>query len=219
MVAGVKMRCVRAGLAAALAAQAFPVRTSCCSSTSRLLTPQAVDKLNHHQGCCRRVCTRNLYSSAVKSARAASPALPASPSAAAPSSSLPERMVEASAVSAGTLLRCCPPPRYDITVHDMFKVQASLIIDRLPLQYVEPSYERQWRLWKEEWELRTGNALTLGEIDLRKAALPTDSTEPAQLATTSGGPTATGWSIGATACANVQDASVTALGTGNDIER
>lgn len=58
---------------------------------------------------------------------------------------------------AGTLLLNDPPPEYEVSVHRGLKVQASLLLQRLPLVYREPPHEEQFRLFKEKWEQKTNN--------------------------------------------------------------
>lgn len=64
---------------------------------------------------------------------------------------------------AATLLLNNPPPHYEVSVHKGLKVQASLLLQRLPLVYKEPKHEQEFRLFKEEWERRTNNSAILGE--------------------------------------------------------
>ncbi|CDJ53734.1 hypothetical protein, conserved [Eimeria brunetti] len=62
-----------------------------------------------------------------------------------------------------TLLLNQPPPDYEISVHRGLKVQASLVLQRLPLVYKEPPYEQQFRLFKEDWEKKTNNTTVLDD--------------------------------------------------------
>ncbi|CDJ70244.1 hypothetical protein, conserved [Eimeria necatrix] len=64
---------------------------------------------------------------------------------------------------AATLLLNNPPPHYEVSVHKGLKVQASLLLQRLPLVYKEPKHEQEFRLFKEEWERRTNNSAILGD--------------------------------------------------------
>ena len=48
-----------------------------------------------------------------------------------------------------------------ISVHKGLKIQGALCLERPPLRLVEPSFKRSWRAFREAWELRTGNQLTL----------------------------------------------------------
>lgn len=64
---------------------------------------------------------------------------------------------------AATLLLNNPPPHYEVSVHKGLKVQASLLLQRLPLVYKEPKHEQEFRLFKEEWERRTNNSTTLSD--------------------------------------------------------
>lgn len=48
-----------------------------------------------------------------------------------------------------------------ISVHKGLKIQGALCVERPPLQIVEPDYKQKWRAFKEAWDLRTGNHLTL----------------------------------------------------------
>ncbi|OEH78838.1 hypothetical protein cyc_07744 [Cyclospora cayetanensis] len=70
---------------------------------------------------------------------------------------------QAGVLRAGTLLLNDPPPEYEVSVHRGLKVQASLMLQRLPLTYKEPEHERQFRLYKEEWERSTGNTTVLSD--------------------------------------------------------
>lgn len=64
---------------------------------------------------------------------------------------------------AGTLLLNDPPPDYDLSVHRGLKLQASLLLQRLPLTYTEPKHEHQFRLFREEWERKTNNNAALSD--------------------------------------------------------
>lgn len=48
-----------------------------------------------------------------------------------------------------------------ISVHKGLKIQGALCIERPPLHIVEPAYNQKWRAFKEAWELRTKNCLSL----------------------------------------------------------
>jgi len=48
-----------------------------------------------------------------------------------------------------------------ISVHKGLKLQAAICVERPPLSVVEPEYNQRWRAFKEAWELRTNNQLTL----------------------------------------------------------
>ncbi|KAF8819992.1 hypothetical protein IE077_003727 [Cardiosporidium cionae] len=50
-----------------------------------------------------------------------------------------------------------------LSAHDGYVIQASLCVSRLPLQYIEPPYEKQWREFSEKWLEETGNLLELPE--------------------------------------------------------
>lgn len=63
---------------------------------------------------------------------------------------------------AATLLLNDPPPDYELSVHRGLKVQASLMLQRLPLVYKEPQHDQQFRIYREEWERQTSNCPTLG---------------------------------------------------------
>lgn len=65
-----------------------------------------------------------------------------------------------------------PDPNSKIAVHGGYKVQAALIIHRVPLHYEEPAYRREFRLFREQWRLSTGNDLTIDD-NLLYMKLPT----------------------------------------------
>lgn len=46
-------------------------------------------------------------------------------------------------------------------MHKGFKIQAALCIERPPLRVLEPDWKRRWRTFKEAWDLRTNNTLTV----------------------------------------------------------
>jgi len=48
-----------------------------------------------------------------------------------------------------------------ISVHKGYKIQASLCVDRLPIEYSEPKYCKEWREFREEWEERTGTKMSV----------------------------------------------------------
>ncbi|CAJ1364176.1 unnamed protein product [Effrenium voratum] len=48
-----------------------------------------------------------------------------------------------------------------ISVHKGLKIQGALCVERPPLEALEAKFSRSWRLFKEAWELRTNNHLTL----------------------------------------------------------
>eukprot|EP00386_Alphamonas_edax_P001771 GDKI01005326.1.p1 GENE.GDKI01005326.1~~GDKI01005326.1.p1 ORF type:complete len:327 (-),score=84.92 GDKI01005326.1:268-1248(-) len=77
---------------------------------------------------------RNLHTSSTRSARQSS---------------------QASGSTATPFLDNHTPPGYPVSVHKGYKVQASLVLDRLPLQYKEAEYEKEFRLFKEQWMQRT----------------------------------------------------------------
>eukprot|EP00811_Abedinium_folium_P034438 NODE_7318_length_1590_cov_15.033493.p1 GENE.NODE_7318_length_1590_cov_15.033493~~NODE_7318_length_1590_cov_15.033493.p1 ORF type:complete len:396 (+),score=84.94 NODE_7318_length_1590_cov_15.033493:88-1188(+) len=56
-----------------------------------------------------------------------------------------------------------PPPSRMISVHKGLRIQAALCVERPPLRLVEPDYVKQWRAFREAWELRTSNDLTLDD--------------------------------------------------------
>uniref|UniRef100_A0A7S1LGU7 Nudix hydrolase domain-containing protein n=1 Tax=Alexandrium catenella TaxID=2925 RepID=A0A7S1LGU7_ALECA len=51
------------------------------------------------------------------------------------------------------------PP--SISVHKGLKIQAALCVERPPTKVIEPDFKRRWRAFKEAWELRTANSLTI----------------------------------------------------------
>ncbi|KEP62251.1 UNVERIFIED_CONTAM: hypothetical protein HHA_278220 [Hammondia hammondi] len=74
-----------------------------------------------------------------------------------------------------------PPPAYALSLHAGYKIQASLCVDRLPLVYREPRYEKRWREFKEKWEAQTKNGLALAdEITFMKFPFHFFETEEAQ---------------------------------------
>ncbi|EPR63213.1 putative ribosomal protein L46 [Toxoplasma gondii RUB] len=74
-----------------------------------------------------------------------------------------------------------PPPAYALSLHAGYKIQAALCVDRLPLVYREPRYEKRWREFKEQWEAQTKNGLTLAdEITFMKFPFHFFETEEAQ---------------------------------------
>ncbi|PFH31353.1 hypothetical protein BESB_027880 [Besnoitia besnoiti] len=74
-----------------------------------------------------------------------------------------------------------PPPSYPISLHGGFKVQAALCIDRLPLLYQEPVYEKRWREFRDAWEAKTNNGLQLADdITFMKFPFHFFETEEAQ---------------------------------------
>ncbi|CAK9048080.1 unnamed protein product [Durusdinium trenchii] len=52
---------------------------------------------------------------------------------------------------------------HEISVHKGLKIQGALCVERPPLQIVEPDYKQKWRAFKEAWDLRTGNHLTMDD--------------------------------------------------------
>lgn len=64
---------------------------------------------------------------------------------------------------AGTLLLNDPPPSYELSIHHGLKVQASLLLQRLPTVYEEPAFEREFREFKLNWERQTGHAPVLSD--------------------------------------------------------
>ncbi|CRH00869.1 mitochondrial ribosomal protein L46 precursor, putative [Plasmodium relictum] len=55
------------------------------------------------------------------------------------------------------------PEEKEIVVHDKYKVQISLCIDRFPLNFVQEEFERDFENFKDEWLLRTNNNLEISE--------------------------------------------------------
>ncbi|CRG93845.1 mitochondrial ribosomal protein L46 precursor, putative [Plasmodium gallinaceum] len=51
----------------------------------------------------------------------------------------------------------------EIIVHDKYKVQVSLCIDRFPLNFVQEEFEKDFEKFKDEWLLRTNNNLEISE--------------------------------------------------------
>ncbi|SCO93116.1 mitochondrial ribosomal protein L46 precursor, putative [Plasmodium malariae] len=51
----------------------------------------------------------------------------------------------------------------EIVVHDKYKVQVSLCIDRFPLNFVEEEFEKDFEDFKDKWLLRTNNNLEVNE--------------------------------------------------------
>lgn len=62
---------------------------------------------------------------------------------------------------ASTLLLNDPPPDYEVCVHRGLKVQASILLQRIPLTLTEPRHEQQFRQYKEAWEEKTNNNIIL----------------------------------------------------------
>lgn len=107
----------------------------------------------------RFCCSAHLFHTAAAAAARGAP-----PSAADPSSELQvSSAAELRLMRAGTLLLNQPPPEYEVSVHRGLKVQASLVLQRLPLVYREPLYEQRFRLFKEDWERRTNNTTVLDD--------------------------------------------------------
>ncbi|CAK0876937.1 unnamed protein product [Prorocentrum cordatum] len=50
-----------------------------------------------------------------------------------------------------------------ISVHKGFKIQAALCVERPPLRFVEPDYRKRWRAFREAWERRTNNHLSMAD--------------------------------------------------------
>ncbi|CAD7928889.1 unnamed protein product [Amoebophrya sp. A120] len=48
-------------------------------------------------------------------------------------------------------------------VHDGDRLQAALVLERLPTEFVEPPWARRWRLFQADWKQRTGNDLDLAD--------------------------------------------------------
>jgi len=48
-----------------------------------------------------------------------------------------------------------------ISVHKGLKIQAALCVERPPTQVLEPDFKKRWRAFREAWELRTNNNLTI----------------------------------------------------------
>lgn len=48
-----------------------------------------------------------------------------------------------------------------ISVHKGLKIQAALCVERPPTRIVEPDFKRRWHAYKEAWEMRTSNHLTI----------------------------------------------------------
>ena len=116
------------------------------------------------RACCtsplsRFCCGGHFFHTAAATAAAGAPARIANPP--------PEHQVPSAAqirlLRAGTLLLNDPPPEYEVSVHRGLKVQASLLLQRLPLVYREPPYEQRFRLFKEEWERKTNNSTILND--------------------------------------------------------
>lgn len=54
-------------------------------------------------------------------------------------------------------------PPSSISVHKGYRIQTALCVDRLPLRFQSPSHEEQWRLFKEAWDRRTNNHLSVDD--------------------------------------------------------
>mmetsp|Transcript_4378 Transcript_4378/g.8769 ORF Transcript_4378/g.8769 Transcript_4378/m.8769 type:complete len:363 (+) Transcript_4378:59-1147(+) len=52
-------------------------------------------------------------------------------------------------------------PTASISAHKGLKVQAALCVERPPLQVLEPDFKKRWLEFRESWEARTGNQLTV----------------------------------------------------------
>ncbi|CAD7924962.1 unnamed protein product [Amoebophrya sp. A25] len=50
-----------------------------------------------------------------------------------------------------------------LCVHAGDRVQAALLVERLPTQWVEPPWMRRWRRFRQDWLQRTGNALDIAD--------------------------------------------------------
>lgn len=48
-----------------------------------------------------------------------------------------------------------------ISVHKGLKVQAAVCVERPPLRFLEPDFKKRWRAFREAWELRTNNQLSV----------------------------------------------------------
>uniref|UniRef100_A0A0G4HP48 Ribosomal protein L46 N-terminal domain-containing protein n=1 Tax=Chromera velia CCMP2878 TaxID=1169474 RepID=A0A0G4HP48_9ALVE len=55
------------------------------------------------------------------------------------------------------------PSPYMVAAHKGYKIQASLCVSRLPLEFEEPLHVKTWRDYRAEWEERTGNAVELSD--------------------------------------------------------
>jgi len=67
----------------------------------------------------------------------------------------------AAASAATTPLR--REPTSSISVHKGLKIQAALCVERPPLRVIEPDFKRQWRVFREAWDLRTNNQLSIDD--------------------------------------------------------
>ncbi|CDJ30778.1 uncharacterized protein EMH_0043010 [Eimeria mitis] len=126
-----------------------------------IMVSRAVTRLCSPAARCHFCFSANFFHTATPPTTAASGA----PARARDPSSKPQTPSAAklSLQRAGTLLLNQPPPDYEISVHRGLKVQASLLLQRLPLVYKEPLYEQNFRLFKEDWESRTDNATVLDD--------------------------------------------------------
>merc|ERR1719356_1943373 len=50
-----------------------------------------------------------------------------------------------------------------ISVHKGFKIQAALCVERPPLRVLEPEWKQRWRTFREAWDLRTNNQLSVDD--------------------------------------------------------
>eukprot|EP00747_Dinoflagellata_sp_TGD_P185819 gnl/TRDRNA2_/TRDRNA2_42560_c0_seq1.p1 gnl/TRDRNA2_/TRDRNA2_42560_c0~~gnl/TRDRNA2_/TRDRNA2_42560_c0_seq1.p1 ORF type:complete len:340 (+),score=48.52 gnl/TRDRNA2_/TRDRNA2_42560_c0_seq1:60-1022(+) len=54
-------------------------------------------------------------------------------------------------------------PAASISVHKGMRIQASLCVERPPLRVMEPAYRKRWRAFRDDWERRTGNTLSVDD--------------------------------------------------------
>ena len=50
-----------------------------------------------------------------------------------------------------------------LSLHRGLRTQAALIVSRLPSEFNEPEWRRDWREFHEDWLARTGNGLKLDD--------------------------------------------------------
>ncbi|KAL8442915.1 hypothetical protein Emag_006200 [Eimeria magna] len=162
--------------AGALATLARPSARLCCCSCSCSSSSSSSRASLHAQASGTAAAVgepARSWRAMRETAAATSPAAATAASAAAPAAAA-NKVREGTAASAaaasavrlrraGTLLLNDPPPAYEVSVHRGLKVQASLLLQRLPLVYREPRHEQRFRVYREEWEQQTSNSPMLGD--------------------------------------------------------
>lgn len=71
------------------------------------------------------------------------------------------RPVPARCQSTSATLRSSPSHAPSISVHKGLKIQAAICVERPPTRVLEPDYKTRWNAFRETWERRTNNDLTV----------------------------------------------------------